>query len=287
MIYFSFIIPHKNSPGLLQKCLESIPARSDLEIIVVDDNSDKDIVDFDNFPGMDDPRVHLIFDKRGGGCAYATNIAMDAAVGKWIIRADADDYFCPDIEKAMDQYVDSDFDIVYLKATSVCLPAQTPGHRGDTNNMAVDKALNENDYRYLFTNSCPWCKFYRREFIEEHHLRLHEVRWSTEVTFCARIAVLAKKYAACPIVVYCVTDSDGTMVKNNSLECRIVRFQEDCSAVRILRPKLGHFEFMHYWMFRTWFNIYKISKIEAVKRVPAALRAGRWDFIRQVIKATR
>ncbi|MCQ2179219.1 MAG: glycosyltransferase [Bacteroidales bacterium] len=285
MIEYSFIIPHKNSPDLLAVCIASIPHRPGVEIIVVDDNSDPQKVDFDNFPGKDDPFVRLIFDKNGGGCAYAVNKAMDACHGKWIVRADADDFFCPDIEKAMDTYRDTDYDIIYFKATSVCLPEMLPGHRGDTNNMAVDKALGMSDFRYLFANSCPWCKFYRREFIEKHHLRLHEVKWSTEVTFCARISVLAQKYAASDLVVYCVTDSDGTMVKNNSLECRRVRFNEDCSAVSILRPKLKHFEFLHYWMFQTWLNVYKINKHEAVKLIPSAVKAGRWDFIHQAIKA--
>jgi glycosyltransferase involved in cell wall biosynthesis len=42
MINYSFIIPHHNSPKLLERCLNSIPQRDDIEIIVVDDNSDKE-----------------------------------------------------------------------------------------------------------------------------------------------------------------------------------------------------------------------------------------------------
>ena len=49
-IKFSFVIPHKNTPELLQKCLNSIPDRDNIQVIVVDDNSDKKIVDFQNFP---------------------------------------------------------------------------------------------------------------------------------------------------------------------------------------------------------------------------------------------
>lgn len=40
MINYSIIIPHKNIPDLLQRCLNSIPRRTDIQIIVVDDNSD-------------------------------------------------------------------------------------------------------------------------------------------------------------------------------------------------------------------------------------------------------
>jgi glycosyltransferase involved in cell wall biosynthesis len=48
-INYTIIIPHKNIPHLLQRCLDSIPRRNDLQIIVVDDNSDEDIVDFCGF----------------------------------------------------------------------------------------------------------------------------------------------------------------------------------------------------------------------------------------------
>jgi len=38
---YSFIIPHKNCPDLLQRCVDSIPERDDVQVIVVDDNSDE------------------------------------------------------------------------------------------------------------------------------------------------------------------------------------------------------------------------------------------------------
>ena len=37
---YSIIIPHRNIPQLLQRCIDSIPSRDDLQIIIVDDNSD-------------------------------------------------------------------------------------------------------------------------------------------------------------------------------------------------------------------------------------------------------
>ena len=60
-INFSIIIPTKNIPDLLQRCLESIPQRSDIEIIVVDDNSDREIVDVKNYPGTNNQQVKIIF----------------------------------------------------------------------------------------------------------------------------------------------------------------------------------------------------------------------------------
>lgn len=54
---YSIIVPHYNNPKLLQRLLDTIPVRSDLEIVVVDDNSDPSIVDFSAFPGQQRPDV--------------------------------------------------------------------------------------------------------------------------------------------------------------------------------------------------------------------------------------
>ena len=37
MITYSFVIPHHNTPELLQRLINSIPQREDIEIIVVDE----------------------------------------------------------------------------------------------------------------------------------------------------------------------------------------------------------------------------------------------------------
>ena len=47
-IKYSIIIPHKNSPDLLKRCLESIPDRTDIQVVVVDDNSSSAIIDWNS-----------------------------------------------------------------------------------------------------------------------------------------------------------------------------------------------------------------------------------------------
>lgn len=84
--HYSIIIPHKDIPKLLQRCLDSIPQRDDLEIIIVDDNSDPDIVDFDKFPGKDRLNTIIVFDKTGKGAGRARNVGIKNAKGKSFIR---------------------------------------------------------------------------------------------------------------------------------------------------------------------------------------------------------
>ncbi|MFS2760521.1 glycosyltransferase, partial [Phocaeicola vulgatus] len=37
--HYSIIIPHKNTPRLLERCLCSIPTWDEIQIIIIDDNS--------------------------------------------------------------------------------------------------------------------------------------------------------------------------------------------------------------------------------------------------------
>ncbi len=99
---YSIIIPHKNTPDLLQRCLDSIPRRVDLQIIVVDDNSDIEKVNFIHFPGLNDPHIEVVFTKEGKGAGYARNVGLKHAKGKWLVFADADDKFNECFNDSMD-----------------------------------------------------------------------------------------------------------------------------------------------------------------------------------------
>ena len=44
--HYSIIIPHKNTPRLLERCLYSIPTWDEIQIIIIDDNSNSESVDF-------------------------------------------------------------------------------------------------------------------------------------------------------------------------------------------------------------------------------------------------
>ena len=93
MFTYTIIIPHKNTPQLLQRCLDSIPIRVDIQIIIVDDFSDSTIVDFNNFPGSNRLNVEIYLTKEGKGAGYARNVGLTKAKGKWILFADSDDFF--------------------------------------------------------------------------------------------------------------------------------------------------------------------------------------------------
>lgn len=108
-INYSFIIPHRNVPHLLQRCIDSIPKRDDIQIIIVDDNSDPKIVNFECFPGLNEKCVEVYFTKEGKGAGYARNIGLTYAKGKWFLFPDADDHYTTDLMNVLDKYVNSNY----------------------------------------------------------------------------------------------------------------------------------------------------------------------------------
>jgi len=285
MIDYTFIIPHKNSLDLLQRCLDSIPRREGVQIVVVDDNSDPEKVDFSHFPCLNDPFVEVFLTKEGRGAGYARNVGLKHAKGKWLIFADADDFFLPDIEKAMDEYKGSEADVIFFKGTAIVIPTGAPSNRGMWANDAVDNAIITGDYTIVSLLSYPYKKFIKREVVEKKHIRFNESRWANDVMFCSRIAVSTNNYVASSYSIYCLTESEHSLIKEWSLESRVVRFEQETESIELTKRKYPELKQLYQWYFGTWFDVYKCSKLKGALLVPKAISAGGIDFVRLCFKA--
>ena len=115
---YSVIIPHYNSPDLLVRCLASIPEREDIQVIIVDDCSDPKKADFAHLPGRTRPYTEIYRTPKGGSAGRARNVALEYAKGKWLLFADADDYFEKNAWDILDAYADKEADIVFFGTTS-------------------------------------------------------------------------------------------------------------------------------------------------------------------------
>ena len=100
MFSYTIIIPHKNCPDLLKRCVDSIPVRDDVQIIVVDDNSDEDKKPSIERKGME---VVLLDASSSKGAGRARNVGLKHAKGKWLLFADADDYYTDNLSKFLDK----------------------------------------------------------------------------------------------------------------------------------------------------------------------------------------
>ncbi len=208
MLNYSIIIPHRDIPQLLQRCLDSIPQRPDLEVIVVDDNSNPEVVDFDHFPGMGRPDTTVIFDKSGMGAGRARNIGLEYAKGKWLLFADADDFFNYCLNDVLDEYADNDADIIFFKASCVDSQSYLKADRTDEYNYHVKEYENTPMTSEIFLRyvaGVPWAKLVRHEIVTKWDIHFQETLIFNDTKFSYLTGYYAKEIAVDQRAVYCLT----------------------------------------------------------------------------------
>ena len=89
----SVIIPVKNTGKYINKCLDSIISQTlkIIEIIVVDDNSKENILQYISFY-LEDPRINYIKLNQTAGPGGARNKGLEIAKGQYIGFCDSDDW---------------------------------------------------------------------------------------------------------------------------------------------------------------------------------------------------
>ena len=209
---FTVIIPHKNIPLLLERLIKSIPMRDDLEIIVVDDYSDARVVE--QLRSLEREDSKFILNQECHGAGYARNCALPLAKGKWVLFADSDDFFNLGFNDFLNEYTDSDADIVYFNANSVDTDTYEPSNRVDHLHGFIeeyhkDKNKGELIMRYLFTE--PWCKMVKREIIESHHIKFEETSIRNDVRYSYLVGHYAAKIIVDDRQLYCVTTRQNSV----------------------------------------------------------------------------
>lgn len=213
---FSVIIPHHDIPQLLQRCLDSIPDTPDVQVIVVDDNSSEEKVDFKHFPGLERANVNCIFDKEGGGAGHARNIGLRHADGMWLVFADADDFFTKDAFDILNKHKDAPQDIILFKSTSVNSDDLTPSDRFQDLNQAIDYALSGmiSAKRAVLRRPGPVCKMFRNSYIQGKKIWFDETKVSNDTMFVTKASCWTGDEAVTVSdeVLYTVTTRRGSLI---------------------------------------------------------------------------
>lgn len=289
MYNYSIIIPHKNLPKLLQRCLNSIPDRDDVETIVVDDNSDPSVVDFAKFPGLQKKNVQVVFDKKGLGAGHARNVGLLKASGKWLVFADCDDFFEKDVfDNQMNALVDSPaelifFNFLYRDSENLNRPAK----KHNLNNL-IEKYENTGNVDCIrFAWNAPWGKFIRRSLVVEKKISFQETQWSNDVQFSMDVAINAKKVVCKNENLYCYTYRQGSLVSVLSFESCLCRLKVSLENEKKLIAN-GHGQYrqkhIEYWHYKLFFLSPK-KFFEFVKPVVDVI--GLFAFVRGLLSNTK
>ncbi len=250
---YSVIIPHKNIPKLLERCLWSIPRREDLQIIVVDDNSDPAVVDFDHFPGLDDPAVEVFFTKEGKGAGYARNIGLDKAKGRMVLFADADDFFNYCIYDVLDEYQNNDADLIYFKNNSVNSEKFTVADRGTSYfNDFVEKFKHSQDRNLLYAIQVVWARLYNRRLIVDNQITFSETPIADDIMFSTYSTFYAKTIQIDDRALYNYTFRSGSLTapakRSHSAEERMTDLQENWKKLGFLMQHGIHDKSFGRWI---------------------------------------
>ena len=214
-IIYSIIIPHYNLFDNLRRLLNSIPKRSDTEVIVVDDCS-PNAKDFIEKFKREYPLVSFYSTVNNGGGGKARNIGITKAVGKYLIFADADDFFLPSFTSILDEYSNQSFDMVIFNAISLKQGNFNISNRNHHLTSHIIESLKNKDmnflyFRFLFGE--PWCRIINKKLIEKHSIKFDETRIHNDTYFAYQIGFYSTNLIIDPTVAYCIMDRKGSVSK--------------------------------------------------------------------------
>jgi glycosyltransferase involved in cell wall biosynthesis len=222
---YTIIIPHYNIPELLVRCLKSIPARDDIQIIVIDDGSNERNKSILKEIEQTFPYIQFIYQENLGGGA-ARNKGLSIATGKYILFLDADDYFNYCINEILDQYKHSDFDITFFNVNAVDTDLYTQSYRCIHINKMFnlytnDKKKGEFQMRYAYGE--PWGKIIRHDLIIKNNIQFEETSIHNDTQFSYQTGFYAKKIFVDQRAICCITNRTNSVSKKLSADRLLTR----------------------------------------------------------------
>lgn len=283
----SVIIPHYNSSNSLEKLLLSLSKYRDTEIIIVDDyssideiNTVKKIIKSMNL------NIILLENDEKKSAGTCRNIGIKKSTGKFILFADADDYFVDESEIHIDKYLNKKHDIVFFVPTSIYLDNGKISNRHVRNKMLVDsfseEPSRENELMLRTKFIEPWSKLFRADFIKDNQLKFDDTIISNDVFFSVTSGMTARNIDICSNVIYCVTKNSGSITTIIDKERYIIKFNVFIKQVCYLKECLSNEEFMllnidgKSWLLNSIF--YKLG-LKTTLRVFTTLRSKKIKII--------
>lgn len=282
MVLFSVIIPHYNSVKYLEELIATIPVREEIQLIVVDDKSEENTANVEmQVKARGGLFLHNTTDKKGAGTCR--NIGLKEAKGKWLLFADADDYYVEGAFDRVKEYKDSDADIVYFAPISKYRYTDMPAKRHANyeklirNYQENPSGENEVSLRYKFI--IPVSKMVRNALVQKNHFSFDEVPASNDVMFSLKCAYQANKIEVAKGEIYCIISGEGTLTTKHNEKNFWSRVQIYKERYVFLKERLSDEE-------RKVFGVSTFSGmtmvLRALKQGYGLKMAGKvWKFFRQ------
>lgn len=223
----SIIIPHYNSAKLLQRLIQSIKINKNIEIIVVDDYSDKEeLKKIEQSNIMN--KVKFIKNNGKKGAGTCRNLGIKYSTKKWLLFADADDFYLEGFNKILENDY-KDYDVIYFPPVSCYSDTLEEAYRHlefiklITDYKKNKNLLSLNDLKYNWV--VPWSKLIKAKLIKENNIFFDECIAANDVMFSIKLAEKSHNIKIESYEIYCVTVNKGSLTLNQSRENFLSRFE--------------------------------------------------------------
>ena len=226
----SIIVPVYNAENTIRRCIESILNQeyADFELLLVDDGSKDRSGEICDEYGANDARVRVIH-KENTGVSDTRNLAIGQARGKYLQFLDSDDWITPDATSSLVRAAEEHHcDLVIADFYRVV--GDRLSHKGDIDDDAV---LSREEYAgYMMENPADfyygvlWNKLYRREIVEQHHLRMDpEISWCEDFMFNLEYIRYAETFYALQVPIYYYVKTKGSLANQSLTISRTVKMK--------------------------------------------------------------
>lgn len=226
----SIIVPVYNAERTLTRCIDSILNQeyTDFELLLVNDGSKDSSGSICDRYAAKDSRIHVIH-KENSGVSDSRNIALDRACGTYLQFLDSDDWITPNatrllVETAQHYHCDmviSDFYRVVGERVS---------HKGDIEDDCV--LTREEFASHMIENPADfyygvlWNKLFRRDIVEEYHLRMNsEISWCEDFMFNLEYIRHADVFFALQVPIYYYVKTKGSLASQGASITKTIKMK--------------------------------------------------------------
>ncbi len=211
MYKITIIIPVYNTEKYLKELCDSICNQTmpleDIQVVMVDDAStDNSAQIMDEYAEKYSNFVSVKLEKNNKVAGTARNIGMKYAEGKYLMFADADDFYMKDAcENLYNEIEEKEADFVTANYINTDFDGKLWNRSIFDKNKYKSFKLSIYDYDKSFyvLNSGVWNKIFRRSFVEENNMKFLEEVPAEDAYFTTSCFMKSDKVYYCNKVIYC------------------------------------------------------------------------------------
>ncbi len=247
-VTLSIIVPHFNSADLLVKLLSTIPDIPQIEVIVVDDHSTQRLEELLNCK-KEYANRNIYFlenkpDRKSAGAAR--NVGIKHAKGKYLLFADADDWFLEDFWSVVQENIVDEDDVIFFAPTSRKINGREAKRHLHYKKLVREylkniSHQNELKLRYLYWSPCS--KLIKRSVVLKNKVFFDEVQFANDLLFSAKVGNAAKTIKASEDIIYCILEHRGSLITYKDEASSMMRRKVYCRYYFYLRSLIGRNDF--------------------------------------------